>query len=517
MAPRSIAPGTEYGEAIIAGIEQAEVFVLVYSKHSNQSQHVLREVERCVNKNTPLIAYKIEEVQPTKSMEYFLMANQWMQAADAPKEHMQELYDAVVHLLGGAKESGQGDAKNTAKKNAAPRVRGGKIAVACILLAVVAVTVFCLKNSQKGCGGDVPSAADGNLPGQAQDGAADGNLPGQAQDGADDGEAGLAQANGGTGLAQANEEENTEPKENTEPEEGTAPKQTAEPQQTASLSVKPGEYITFGRYYPQGQENTGDAEISWIVLSVDEKEKTVLMLSEKILDMKPYDVAESGVYGRGTDGNAYDRTKAEEYSKSMLSVFYGNSSWEYSNLRAWLNCADSAVSYEGQEPVSKGTDDGVNGYQNQAGFLYDFTEKERDRLVVTQVQTPGNAIGSASETDDLVFLLSAQEAELYLDGQKISRYAAPTDAAIAASRGTIYPLYHSYSQETIPWYFRTPAEGSAHEILLCGSGFAGEGDVITKYACSAGSGVRPAVVIRLEDGEFSGEGTRISPYQMDGE
>ncbi len=513
MAPKSIAPGSEYGEAIIAGIEQAKVFVLVYSEHSNQSQHVLREVERCVNKNTPLIAYEIAAVQPTKSMEYFLMANQWMQAVDAPERHMQELYEAIMVQLGRGQDGGQTgntpetepqnteskkqpqrptEAPTKAKGNITRRVWSRKAAVCGVLLLAAAAAVFvCVRNPQTGCGGDVPDEVSGNLLGEGEN----------------------ATGNGMTGMEKANQAE----AETAASDGAYAHGKTDAAETDIPLSLKPGEYITFGRYYPQGQEDAENAQINWIVLSVNAQEKTALLLAEKIIDMKPYDVAESGVYGRGADGVAYDRTRAEEYSASALSVFYGNSSWEYSNLRAWLNSADSVVSYHGQEPVSKGTDDGVNGYQNQAGFLYDFTEKELGRLVVTPIETSANAIENESVTNDRVFLLSVEEAQMYLDAQKLSRYAAPTDAAVAASRGTLYPLYHSYAQETIPWYFRTPVADSAHEIMLCGSGFEGEDDVIVKYSCSAGAGVRPVVVVKLEEGELSGEGTRIHPYKFPGE
>lgn len=480
MAPRSIAPGSEYGEAIVAGIEQAKVFVLVYSEHSNQSQHVLREVERCVNKNIPLLVYKIAEVQPTQSMEYFLMANQWMSASDEPRKHMGELCDAVNGILkrtendrenaqeeGGAQESEAGESGVRASVGRRP-MAFRIAALSCLLIALLAAAVFAA--SKNGRNGGVAAAQEAeNAP--VPSGAAAESLPENS-------------------AGEADKEE-----------------------QNALRSVKAGDYVTFGRYYPQGQEKTGDAEINWIVLSVDEQAGTMLLLSEELIDMKPYDVAESGIYKSAVDGVAYDRTKPEDYSVSQLTEFFGNSDWEKSNIRAWLNSADGAVSYDGQEPVSKGTDDGVNGYQNQAGFLYDFTQAELERIAVTEVKTPANALGEGEIiTNDRVYLLSVEEAQAYLDGQKLSRYAKPTEAAVAASRGTIYPLYHSYHQETIPWYLRTPDTDSAHKVMLCGSGFEGEADVLSEKACSAGYGIRPAMVVKVSDAALSGEGTRVSPY-----
>ena len=78
FAPRDIRQGKEYAEEIIRGIEQSDAMVLLMSKDANQSPHVLREVERAVSKSVPVFVFKLEEVELSKSMEYFLMAHQWL-------------------------------------------------------------------------------------------------------------------------------------------------------------------------------------------------------------------------------------------------------------------------------------------------------------------------------------------------------------------------------------------------------------------------------------------------------
>ena len=78
MAPRDIRTGYEYAEQILEGIERSDVLLLILSKEANTSPHVLREVERAVSKKIPIIVYKLEEVELSKSMEYFLMSHQWV-------------------------------------------------------------------------------------------------------------------------------------------------------------------------------------------------------------------------------------------------------------------------------------------------------------------------------------------------------------------------------------------------------------------------------------------------------
>lgn len=77
IAPRDIRPGKEYAEEILNGLEQSEAVILLMSQNANQSPHVLREVEHAVSRKIPVLTYKLEDVILTKSMEYFLMTNQW--------------------------------------------------------------------------------------------------------------------------------------------------------------------------------------------------------------------------------------------------------------------------------------------------------------------------------------------------------------------------------------------------------------------------------------------------------
>lgn len=77
LAPRDIRAGREYAQEIVDGLDRADALVLMLSKNSNQSPHVLREIERAVSRAIPIVVYKMEEVELTKSMEYFLMMHQW--------------------------------------------------------------------------------------------------------------------------------------------------------------------------------------------------------------------------------------------------------------------------------------------------------------------------------------------------------------------------------------------------------------------------------------------------------
>lgn len=86
VAARDIQPGREYPEQIMGAIEACDVVVLVLSSHSNVSQHVWREVERAVSKGKPVYPVRIEQVAPSKALEYFVQAHQFLDAFVPPLE-----------------------------------------------------------------------------------------------------------------------------------------------------------------------------------------------------------------------------------------------------------------------------------------------------------------------------------------------------------------------------------------------------------------------------------------------
>lgn len=105
IAPRNILPGKEWGEAIIGGIRQSKIFVLIFSHHVNASPQILREVERAVNGGMPIIPFRIEDVVPEGSLEYFMSVPHWLDALSPPVEdHIERLAQAIEQFELGEEE-----------------------------------------------------------------------------------------------------------------------------------------------------------------------------------------------------------------------------------------------------------------------------------------------------------------------------------------------------------------------------------------------------------------------------
>lgn len=100
IAPRDIPPGAVYAEELMNALLTSRVLVLVFSAHTNGSQHVLREVNTACNKGLTIVPFRIEDVQMSLGLEYYLGTQQWLDAFAPPLEaHLGELADLVRDLL----------------------------------------------------------------------------------------------------------------------------------------------------------------------------------------------------------------------------------------------------------------------------------------------------------------------------------------------------------------------------------------------------------------------------------
>ena len=100
IAPRDLPPGASWGEAIIDAISVSRLVVLIFSSRANQSPYIEREVERSISIGIPIIPFRIEDVQPSGTFEYFLGSYHWLEAVTRPLEnHIQELLDETHRIL----------------------------------------------------------------------------------------------------------------------------------------------------------------------------------------------------------------------------------------------------------------------------------------------------------------------------------------------------------------------------------------------------------------------------------
>lgn len=423
LAPRNIRPGKEYAEEIVNGIDDSEAMVLVMSENSNHSPHVLREVERAVSKSVPILAYKIEDVELSKSLEYFLMTHQWSEARQKPD--FSEIWEFVCEKEKNADHSekrAEGTCPATEKKDA-EGTKSGKskkwilAAVTAVVLAIVGIVVGSLMRSDKGKAFVCP--------------------------------------------------------------------------------YEVGDTITFGTY--------NEEAIEWRVLRLSEDGTQAVLVSKDILTMKAFDAPEGGRYNWDGDVDYWFDGEAVAADPELQVRVRGNNDWSVSNIRTWLNSENEVVTYTDQAPIATAMAEQKNGYQNEPGFLYGFTDEELSAIVVTENVTNRNVLSDGSiVTQDRVYLLSVNELD-WFEEAGISVLAEPTQAAIDQDDSNWYVVdCEAYGINKYYWWLRDPVESTAGSCYLVDCGYT-ENLVTEGSVGLEGYGIRPAMTVDLTAECFAAE------------
>lgn len=403
IAPRDIRSGHEYAEELLDGIDNSYVVILMLSEKSNTSPHVLREIERAISKNIPVIVYKMENVTLSKSLEYFLMTHQWMDAKDSMD--YERIYESVCGFSDGNTGSVKPVENDIKKRKKAPVIIGMVLGI--IIVGLVVFFICRPKNN------DAPSPNINN---------------------------------------------------------------------DVDYGIKTGDTFELGTY--------NDEKIAWSVLRIN-TDGTAVLVADKILTFKAYDASESGA-SYEYNGETYLPSAANAEDFELLVQTQGNNDWSTSNIRTWLNSDSKVVEYKDGIPVSKAMADRMNGYNTEPGFLYGFTDEEKNILTEVENKTNGEEIVSK----DKVYLLTKADIDDF-EKAGISIYASPTDAAVKNNESSYYKEYKDMlHMDEYYWWLREPVEGTPYKCYFVTSGY--EQDMFAARAVNVESfGIRPAITVDI--------------------
>ncbi len=100
IAPRNIRPGEDWASSITNAIAEADVFFILYSKHSIKSSQCAKEIGIADRKKKYIIPYKIDDTEPEGAFDYYLTGCQWFIIDPSTGEYkMDELCDAIKGVI----------------------------------------------------------------------------------------------------------------------------------------------------------------------------------------------------------------------------------------------------------------------------------------------------------------------------------------------------------------------------------------------------------------------------------
>jgi hypothetical protein len=292
----------------------------------------------------------------------------------------------------------------------------------------------------------------------------------------------------------------------------------------AQTNIKLGDYVQMGTYY--------DEPILWRCVDIDENGP--LMLADKIICLKAFDAKTS------------ENSTTGSHSRRKYYESYGSNYWADSNIRSWLNSTAAAGEVEwlcGNPPSESYVQEGYNDYADEAGFLTNFTQSERNTMkevrqksilsypeidagmatTGTEKHVWGMRITSvvanydsayAEYVTDKMFLLDVKQVNaVYNNGSVLGDdyyIGEPTAQCVKHSE-----LIHSSLSTGKKWdyWLRSPVspDYSVYRVNSTGSLYH------TADAYHGGSGVRPAFYLADNTSFTYGDGTENNPYTVDGD
>lgn len=469
IAPRNIRTGFPYAEELMNGLESSDIVLLLLSEKANQSQHVLREIECAVRRNMSIVVYKMEEVTPTKSLEYFLMSHQWVDmkpnvsydkiaAAMAPFAALMPEKPVNPTILSDPINIDSTAAVPVIEKPDVPKKNSRLI----LIIVVVAVLFIAAGIALPFVLGKMPSDS-GNS--DVQSSSDTDSSPSDITDTPDD-------------------TSDTDNQLNPDPPSDAVISTAPVISEVVTSSAELGDRITLGTYLGQ--------PIVWRVVKLSDDGKSAVLLSDKILTIKAFDAPEGGSYNKDSEGKTYWSEPVSELSAEQQIALRGNNSWELSNIRTWLNSTKEMVQYSDTAPTAKAMSEHKNGYHTEAGFLNGFTDKELSKIIDTTITTNGK------QTTDRVFLLSSDEIE-WLYTADVSVYTTPTEQALAQDESNWYDVnMDGYNTKDHYWWLRDNNGATSCEANVVNLSIYDE--KITGWSVGLeGFGIRPAITINIAE------------------
>lgn len=99
IASRDVAAGDNFQEAIVSAIRSAQVMVLVFSEHANNSTEIKKELALASQNKVAVIPARVEDVVPAAALAYELATRQWINLFNDWESEIETLCERVRQIV----------------------------------------------------------------------------------------------------------------------------------------------------------------------------------------------------------------------------------------------------------------------------------------------------------------------------------------------------------------------------------------------------------------------------------
>lgn len=140
ISTRDVGPGSNYQEEIVHAIREARAMVLVFSEAANNSDEIKKELSLASRNHVPVMAVRIEDVEPSDAFAYELSTRQWIDAFEGWDKSIDSLVRKIQHVGEAPEKVMSADARPASRRRVAPTSRGPwLLAALAIVLGIGAI------------------------------------------------------------------------------------------------------------------------------------------------------------------------------------------------------------------------------------------------------------------------------------------------------------------------------------------------------------------------------------------
>ena len=134
ISTRDVPPGENYQEAIVRSLRAAPAMVLVFTEAANHSDEIKKELSLASRYRVPVMALRIEDVEPSDAFAYELSTRQWIDAFEGWDKSIDSLVQRIGELHASYPSSPRSQAGSRQRTSAGRSRRTVTLAAAALLL-----------------------------------------------------------------------------------------------------------------------------------------------------------------------------------------------------------------------------------------------------------------------------------------------------------------------------------------------------------------------------------------------
>lgn len=148
-APRDIPQGEDWASAISDAISNSKIMLLIFSKNANGAHRVLDELKLALAKETIILPFRIENLDPSGEMRLHLASQHWLDGfSPSWRAHLDKLVETIERMLNEEQAGGEKLIKEGHKigTSSIRELLGGnkKIMIAAVVAGFITISLIVL-------------------------------------------------------------------------------------------------------------------------------------------------------------------------------------------------------------------------------------------------------------------------------------------------------------------------------------------------------------------------------------